>query len=107
MPSTRCSDGRAIQGGTGCLPAPLPPRLPTCLPTSPPPCPTRRAQFTLYHFFGYSYGASTHLLARLAGAAELSMVPLSQLVLKVSQLETMGLWAGWGQQPADCGCRTH
>ncbi|PRW44480.1 Meiotic nuclear division 1 [Chlorella sorokiniana] len=38
--------------------------------------------FTLYHFWGYSYGKAAFLLARLAGFADLLIVPIAQLALK-------------------------
>lgn len=44
--------------------------------------PVRPTQFTLYHFSGYAYGRAAFLLARLAGAADLFIVPIAQLALK-------------------------
>lgn len=59
------------------------------LPTVPP-----SPQFTLYHFWGYSYGKAAFLLARLAGTADLFIVPISQLALKVGGWCCLGP-AGW------------
>ncbi|KAL4425600.1 hypothetical protein ABPG75_009616 [Micractinium tetrahymenae] len=36
----------------------------------------------LYHYFGYAYGHSTFLLAKLAGVADLWLIPLANLLLK-------------------------
>lgn len=38
--------------------------------------------YTLYHFFGYSYGASTFLLAKMAGVADKATIPVALLLLK-------------------------
>ncbi|KAL4425601.1 hypothetical protein ABPG75_009617 [Micractinium tetrahymenae] len=36
----------------------------------------------LYHFFGYSYGASTFLLSKLAGVVDKALMPVLNLLLK-------------------------
>jgi len=41
------------------------------------------AQFTLYHLFGYAYGKSTFVLWKMAGAADMAVVPAVHLALKV------------------------
>ena len=45
-------------------------------------------QYTLYHLFGYAYGSSTFLLAKLAGVADKALMPITLLTLKVR-------WVGW------------
>lgn len=40
-------------------------------------------QYTLYHLFGYSYGNSTFVLWKMAGAADIALMPAILLALKV------------------------
>jgi hypothetical protein len=49
-------------------------------------------QYTLYHLFGYAYGSSTFLLAKLAGVADKALMPITLLTLKVR-------WVGWKALP--------
>ncbi|GAB4822668.1 hypothetical protein N2152v2_009714 [Parachlorella kessleri] len=39
-------------------------------------------RFTLYHLFGYAYGKSTFILWKMAGAADMTVVPAVHLALK-------------------------
>lgn len=43
-------------------------------------------KFSLAGMFGYAYGASTFLLAKLAGVADKALIPTSLLVLKVAAM---------------------
>lgn len=65
----------------------MPPRPASCSPLRCLPC----AQFTLYHFAGYAYGAAAFLLSKTAGVADKSLVPVAQLALKASLLLPLGL----------------
>ena len=71
---------------------------PVCIPLStfPPAHHPPTPQFTLYHFWGYSYGRAAFLLGRLAGAADLLLVPITQLALKVGERSNgwKERWAG-------------
>jgi hypothetical protein len=40
-------------------------------------------RYSLSHLLGYAYGASTFLLAKLAGVADKALIPTALLVLKV------------------------
>jgi hypothetical protein len=54
--------------------------------------------FTLFHLFGYAYGSSTFLLARVAGVADKSLIPVALLVLKAGQ----GGERAWAQMMPPC-----
>ena len=56
--------------------------MPAC--PGPPACTacTAPLQYTLYHLFGYAYGSSTFLLAKLAGVADKALLPVTLLTLK-------------------------
>ena len=71
------------------LPASRSSRL-ASLPWTPPHVPP--LQYTLYHLFGYAYGSSTFLLAKLAGVADKALMPITLLTLKVR-------WVGWKTLP--------
>lgn len=59
--------------------------------------------FAMFHLFGYAYGSSTFLLARVAGVADKSLIPVALLVLKARQEWTAGEGSGArAQVPPPC-----
>lgn len=48
------------------------------------PCASPVLQLAQRWFFGYVYGRSTSLLSKMAGAADLTLIPAAHLALKVS-----------------------
>eukprot|EP00887_Chlorella_sp_A99_P003542 scaffold7.g3542.t1 len=56
--------------------------------------PRHATRFSLAGMFGYAYGASTFLLAKLAGVADKALIPTSLLVLKAREGRSRGGAAG-------------